>query len=36
LLALENLSWRAGQARLAIFAVVAAMIVAFAFLAGVF
>jgi succinate dehydrogenase subunit D len=36
LLALENLSWRQGQARLAIAVVVAAMIVAFAFLAGVF
>jgi fumarate reductase subunit D len=36
LLALENLSWREGQARLALAAIVAAMIVVFVFLAGVF
>ncbi|MPZ40012.1 MAG: succinate dehydrogenase, cytochrome b subunit [Rhizobiales bacterium] len=36
LLALENLAWREGQARLALLAVVAAMAVAFAFLASVF
>jgi fumarate reductase subunit D len=36
LLALENLAWRDGQARLALFAIVAAMITAFVFLVGVF
>jgi fumarate reductase subunit D len=36
LLALENLAWREGQTRLALLAVVAAMIVASAFLASVF
>jgi fumarate reductase subunit D len=36
LLALENLSWREGQARLALAAIVAAMILAFVFLVGVF
>jgi fumarate reductase subunit D len=36
LLALENLAWREGQARLALLAVVAAMIVAFLFLASAF
>ena len=36
LLALENLTWREGQTRLALLAVVAAMIVASAFLASVF
>ena len=34
LLALENLAWRAGQARLALLAIVAAMIVVFVFLAS--
>jgi fumarate reductase subunit D len=36
LLALENLAWREGQARLALIAIAAAMIVAFVFLASVF
>jgi fumarate reductase subunit D len=36
LLAIENLAWREGQTRLAILAVVAAMIVAFLFLVSVF
>lgn len=36
LLALENLAWREGQTRLALLAVVAAMIAAFAFLGRVF
>jgi fumarate reductase subunit D len=36
LLALENLAWRDGQARLALLAVVAAMIVAFLFLVSAF
>jgi fumarate reductase subunit D len=36
LLALENLAWREGQTRLALSAIVAAMIVAFVFLIGVF
>jgi len=36
LLALENFAWRDGQARLALFAIVAAMIIAFVFLVGVF
>jgi fumarate reductase subunit D len=36
LLALENLSWREGQARLALIGIVMAMIVAFVFLVGVF
>jgi fumarate reductase subunit D len=36
LLALENLAWRGGQARLALFAVAAAMALAFLFLASVF
>lgn len=36
LLAIENLAWREGQTRLALFAVAAAMAVVFAFLASVF
>ena len=36
LLALENLAWREGQARLALVAVGAAMVVVFVFLASVF
>jgi fumarate reductase subunit D len=36
LLALENLAWREGQTRLALLAIVAAMIVSFLFLASVF
>ena len=36
LLALENFSWREGQARLALAAIVAAMILVFVFLVGVF
>jgi fumarate reductase subunit D len=36
LLVLENLSWREGQARLALFAIAAAMIIVFLFLASVF
>jgi len=36
LLALENLNWREGQARLAMLALIAAMIVVFVFLARVF
>jgi fumarate reductase subunit D len=36
LLALENLSWREGQTRLAVLAIFTAMVVAFLFLANVF
>jgi fumarate reductase subunit D len=36
LLVLENLAWREGQTRLALLAVVAAVVVVFAFLASVF
>jgi fumarate reductase subunit D len=36
LLALANLAWREGQARLALLAIAAAMIIAFVFLAGMF
>ena len=36
LLAIENLAWRAGQTRLAMLAIAAAMVVAFLFLASVF
>jgi fumarate reductase subunit D len=36
LLALENLAWREGQARLALLAIAVSMIIAFVFLASVF